>query len=73
MKQKMLYAIVVIVILAIVIVGFVYFSPVGKWICGPCGCGGDECGYTGYYWNCTTGLKCSSINPGNCSRTSRRC
>ena len=72
MKTKMLYAIVVIVILAIVLVWSVYFSPVGKMMCGPCGCFGDQCGrYTGYYWNCqdtktytcpnsTTNYTCSS-------------
>jgi len=51
MKQKILYAITVIVILAVVLVGFAYFSPVGKWICGPCGCFGDECGGGGYVPN----------------------
>ena len=80
MKKTYLYAIIVIVIIAIVIVGFVYFSPIGKMMCGPCGCFGDQCGVPSpirYYWNCTTGLKCSAYNPrsGNitCYNTYKSC
>ena len=70
MKKQYLYLIVVLVILAIAAIGVYYFSSVGMWRCGPCGCDNSECGGGGYryYWNCTTGLKCSATNPGSCTK-----
>ncbi|MEM5778306.1 MAG: hypothetical protein QXK49_01610 [Candidatus Aenigmatarchaeota archaeon] len=68
MKQKTLYAIVVIVIIAIAIFGWYYFSSVGKMIWVGEGGGGYR-----YYWNCSGFIKCSDKNPGNCTKTSRTC
>jgi len=71
-ERKSLYAIVIIIVIAIVLLGFVYFSSVGKWICGPCGCFGDQCGGGGYKppscvcaWNNTYACG-KSPTDGNC-------
>jgi hypothetical protein len=43
MKKTYLYTIIVIAILAVILVGYAFFSPVGNMMCGPCGCRGEDC------------------------------